>query len=473
MRLMKPQTDITRQAADQAPATTELALVSDGLKAFNLRTHTARNAVHTLDLQYYAWYDDITGRLVAREVLHAADRGVKVRLLLDYTSVLGDNAALAALQDHDNIDVKLFNVSLWRFAGRLGFALEFALGGWHLNHRMHNKTWVVDGKLAILGGRNIGDAYFDASGEFNFRDLDVVISGAEAVQATRLFDAYWNNRLSRPVLSFKKGRRQGGTLPRFRQRLDETLEAEDARPYLDRISQETSVEAEVHALVDPVTVDDMTILYDRPEKAVDGKTGSVVATAISGMMRAAQSEILLISPYFVPGRRGMALLRSLIRRGVRISVITNSLAATDVTAVHGGYERYRRRMLQAGIELRELRRSGHETKGLFGSSGASLHTKALCIDGHLVGVGSFNLDPRSANINTEMGVFTEHPELARQLRQEFDRLAAPQHSYCVELEGRRLVWRNDQGKVYHEPDAPLGRRIIATLSRWLPVESQL
>jgi len=199
--------------------------------------------------------------------------------------------------------------------------------------------------------------------------------------------------------------------------------------------------------------------------------------AIHAAMAGARREILLISPYFVPGRRGARLLTGIARRGINICVLTNSLAATDVLAVHGGYARYRRRLLRAGIGLHELKRGGQEGRSLFGSGGASLHTKAFCVDGELIFVGSFNLDPRSANLNTEMGAFVSDEGLAAQLGEEYRRLIAPDRSWAVRLEGARLVWRGDrEGReivLHGEPDTTLARRAFARILGWLPIEPQL
>ncbi|MDT8261645.1 phospholipase D-like domain-containing protein, partial [Roseomonas sp. DSM 102946] len=195
-------------------------------------------------------------------------------------------------------------------------------------------------------------------------------------------------------------------------------------------------------------------------------------------LQGTEREAMLISPYFVPGEAGAAALIGLLRRGVRVRVITNSLAATDVVAVHGGYSRYRRRLLKAGLELYELKRSGREDAGVLGSKGASLHTKAFVLDREQLFVGSFNLDPRSANLNTEMGAFIRHPELAERLRREFRRLSSPQRSYHLSLRRGLMVWTDERPdgrrRVQHkEPDASWQRRLLAQLVRWLPVESQL
>jgi putative cardiolipin synthase len=194
-------------------------------------------------------------------------------------------------------------------------------------------------------------------------------------------------------------------------------------------------------------------------------------------MGSAHKRVLLISPYFVPGRRGTRFLIALVRRGVAVSILTNSLAATDVLAVHGGYARYRRRLLRVGVKLHELKRGGQEGRSLFGSGGANLHTKAFAIDGELTFVGSFNLDPRSANLNTEMGTFVQDARLARRLHAEYDRVTDPSRSWTVNLEDGRLAWRSDvsgQALLLHgEPDTTLTRRFLARLLGWLPIEPQL
>ncbi len=456
------------------------ALLTDGLEAFALRAGSARGAARTLDLQYYAWHDDVTGRLLAREVLRAADRGVWVRLLLDDTAVLGAEramSALAALDDHASVEVRLFNPQRWRCWGHAGFALELALGGWHLNHRMHNKSWVADGGLAILGGRNIGDEYFDASGDFNFRDLDLAVAGRAAAQATAVFERYWRHRLARPVARCAAARPAGGDLDRLRASLDALDAAPGARPYLERL-RASAVAADV--LRDEgrlLPADGLRVAADPPEKATGAVVAGTLVDPIVDALRTVRREAVLISPYFVPGEAGAEALVAMAARGVRISVVTNSLAATDVVAVHGGYSRYRKKLLTAGVELFELKRSGDEDGGVLGSRGASLHTKAFALDGEVLFVGSYNLDPRSANLNTEMGAFAREPELCRRLLAEHARLTDPERSYRVGLEDGRLVW-SDEGRSgprvqRHEPAASLHRRVIARIVSWLPIESQL
>lgn len=456
---------------------TGAGLVADNLAAFALRGLGARAAVRTLDLQYYIWHEDVTGKLLVREVLHAADRGVRVRLLLDDLYVRRTERALATLARHPSIEVRLYNPFQLRSWGLLGDAVELVAAGWRLNHRMHNKAWIVDGQLAIGGGRNVGDEYFDASSQFNFRDLDIAATGAAARQALTCFERYWASPKVRPVGEVAGSRLLQGGLDAMRRRLDSAASSAAAPAYLERLRALPKLEellAEGRAWLKP---DQVRVVADPPGKGIDRRRSPEVLNAVRNALGNTQKQVLLISPYFVPGRRGTQLLTSLVRRGVRVSVLTNSLAATDVLAVHGGYARYRRRLLRAGIVLHELKRGGQQGQSLFGSGSASLHTKAFAVDGELAFVGSFNLDPRSAYLNTEMGAFVRHPALARALEEEFARLTDPARSWTVSLAGARLVWTDgadDRTRtLHHEPDTTLARRIVARVLGWLPIEPQL
>jgi putative cardiolipin synthase len=456
---------------------TGVSLVSDNVAAFALRVLSARAAVRTLDLQYYMWDEDVTGRLLAREVLRAADRGVRVRLLLDDLYVRASERELATLSQHPFVDVRLFNPFQIRAWGVLGRMAEFLFAGYRLNHRMHNKAWIVDGRLLIGGGRNIGDEYFDASSQFNFRDLDLVVTGEVAAAAVTLFDRYWIHRRVRPIEHVAASHPLDGGLGELRQTLDSSATSASAPAYLERLRTIPDLAGLLEKGRVELAPDQVRIVADPPGKGYGRNRAPGMLNLILGALRVAQTRILLISPYFVPGRRGARILIALARRGVRLSILTNSLAATDVLAVHGGYARYRRRLLRAGIELYELKRGGQEGKSLFGSGGASLHTKAFGIDGELTFVGSFNIDPRSANLNTEMGTFVHDATLAGQMQAEYDRLADPERSWRVGLKAGRLAWSgrlNDEMRVLHgEPGTTRTRRILARILGWLPIEPQL
>jgi putative cardiolipin synthase len=444
-------------------AVSRVTLLADGDAAFAARVASARSAERTLDLQYYLWHADVTGRLMAREALMAADRGVRVRILIDDLYGIGRERDIASLSGHPRISLRWFNTSHWGHWGWLGLLLEFAFGSWHLNRRMHNKAWIADNETVICGGRNIGDRYFDAPADFNFRDLDVSVQGPAAEEATALFESYWRSPLARPLRRLPRMRTRKSALKKLRRKLEAAAALPEAVEVLEGVR---NVAAPVGI---EIANDAIRILADPPEK-VRGHEPSVIAPVVHDLLVSAQREALLISPYFVPGEAGVRELIELRHRGVRVSVITNSLAATDVVAVHGGYVRYRERLLAEGVEIHELKAVGEPRAGVFGSRGASLHTKAVLVDDGPVLVGSFNLDPRSIALNTEMGVLVQHAALARMVRRQHRRLAAPVRSWKLALVKGRLTW---EGSKRSEPDATFRRRCLAWLVRWLPVESQL
>jgi putative cardiolipin synthase len=454
-------------------------LVSDGLEAFAARLWLARTAERTLDLQYYAWADDVTGRILSREVLRAADRGVRVRMLLDDTTVIGRDKSFQTIDQHQNVEVRVFNATTWRAHGLLGFGIEFALGGWHLNHRMHNKAWIADGKAAVIGGRNISDRYFEASGHSNFRDLDVVLLGEPVRGAGRMFETFWKHRVVLSVQVFLRYRRRRlrRRLADFRARLDTDCEAPDALTFRNALAAACAVpERLADGLVfDPVETAE--IVADGPDKANDRRASMVVADRLLLEMAGAREAVILISPYFVPGQDGTRLLCQLLERGVSVRIVTNSLAANDVTAVHAGYARYRARLLAAGAVIHELRSTTRERSRAFVSSGASLHTKAMVVDGRIAFVGSFNLDHRSAKLNTEMGVLVRDESFARAVAAQYERLIEPAIAWRVGLDDGRLAWTGEVDGATrvldHEPEATLRQRLVATMVGWLPMEAQL
>jgi putative cardiolipin synthase len=463
-----------------APGMAGVSLVPDNRTAFALRALSARAASGTLDLQYYTWNEDATGALLAREALRAADRGVRVRVLLDDLYVRGYERELAALAEHPAVEVRLYNPFRVRSWGALGAAVDFLLASYRLNHRMHNKAWIADGRLFIGGGRNVGDEYFGAASQFNFRDLDLVVEGEAAEQAVANFDRYWNSVRVRPIEALAAAPRRGRPscgLDELRRRLEAAAEGPAGSGYLSRSSAGPDLAgllAEDRVLV---PVERVRIAADPPRKGLGRRRAPGLLSEVRAAIGAAGREVFIVSPYFVPGRRGARLLAGLVRRGVRVTVVTNSLAATDVLAVHGGYARHRRRLLRAGIELRELKRGGQEGASLLGSGGnASLHTKAFCVDGELAFVGSFNFDPRSAHLNTEMGTFVQDPGVAGRLREEFVRLTDPARSWAVRLDGAgRLAWSDAAAgePLRGEPGTTWTRRALARVLGWLPIEPYL
>jgi putative cardiolipin synthase len=457
------------------PGQSGLMLVSRNLHAFAVRAHAARSAGRSLDLQYYYWKDDLTGGLLGREVIAAADRGVRVRMLLDDISTRGDDANYLALNRHPNIEVRLFNPSRNR-AGALRRGLELLLRAFSATRRMHNKAWIADGRMAVVGGRNVGDAYFDASEISNFRDMDVLLLGPLVRQAETVFDSYWNSIAALPITSLASSRE--GDLPKLKVKLEALAANELAEPFLRRVADEGNAQAMLSGAQSLHWTTKAAIVSDPPEKASGAGETNWLTKTIFPMVRSAKSDLEIISPYFIPGDEGTRTLRDLAGGGVAVSVLTNSLAATDVAAVHGAYAHYREPLLAGGVRLFELRPEiTKQDISLFGSSGASLHTKAFMVDRKSGFIGSFNFDPRSISLNTEMGVVFEHAELTEEVRAVFSEEISPQSSYRVFLEEGDLAWQDDSGAevqtLYQEPRASIWRRMAATIVGFLPIESQL
>jgi putative cardiolipin synthase len=462
------------EAAAQHPGESGFAIIRYGRPAFTSRVALSDLAEKTLDVQYYIWEADATGRLLADRLIRAADRGVRVRLLLDDLTTAGRDHLIAAMDAHPNIEIHIFNP----FANREARALDFVLDLHRVNHRMHNKLMVMDNAVAIVGGRNIGNHYFDVATDANFRDLDIAAAGPVVRDISNVFDHFWNGEWSVPIRALVDRPYTGEDLAEVRNLLQERIRQDDYPYPLDQDAD--ALKAELASIRDSFIWAPGQIVWDDPAAVEEGIQEGDVITGFRNKLETIQEELLMEAAYFVVLDRGVESVRRLSERGVRVRVLTNSLASNDVLAAHAGYAENRKALVENGLELYEMRPDAGTTKKqlIYGESKAALHTKALVFDRESVFIGSFNLDPRSASINTEAGLYVESPELARQVIEYMEVGVQPENSYRVLLdEDGDLVWvtADDGMEVrYHEdPGSTFWQRFMSGLIILLPVEHQL
>ena len=464
-------------AEDQHAGDSAFRLLIEGTEAFAVRAQSVRMARRSLDIQTYIWHADLTGMFFAHELLEAADRGVRVRLLIDDLDARAKSAGFAALAAHSNVDVRIFNPFASR-AGTLRFVSEGVRSFGRINRRMHNKSWIADNRLAVVGGRNIGDEYFGASDEVNFVDLDFAMIGPIVRDASASFDAYWNAPSAYPIEVLDEPSVSSSALERLRAVLAEHSEKAENSPYAVTLREDDAIRRLVAGDWPLEWSAHYRFIVDDPLKITmkqQDAQRSVVGAALGQLARSAQRSLTVISPYFVPGEAGTERLIELASGGRSIRVLTNSLAANDVAAVHGGYSRYREPLLRGGVHLWELKPldGGSAESSFFGSSGASLHTKALTADRTIAFVGSYNLDPRSTWLNCEQGVLVESAALAEQLEAIFANQIEAQRAWSVALKDGQLSWSDGATSFDSDPEASFGRRFQAWLARVLHVDAQL
>lgn len=475
----RQRTRIERAVAALAAApgeTSGIHSLREGVDAFAARAVLAAAAERSIDAQYYIWHADLSGTLLLAELHRAAERGVKVRVLIDDNTTSGLDSTLAAFDSHPNIQVRLFNPFRRRRARILDYLFEFS----RINRRMHNKSFTVDDAATIVGGRNVGDEYFDAGHEISFEDFDLLAFGPIVEKVASDFDEYWNSECAVPLrqLVHKPTRRE---LRKVQLTAEKLAAGERAERYRSAVKASPLVQD----LMDGCLTLEWApawIVSDPPSKVLGGAaSGPSVGKRFEEVLGSAKREVDIVSAYFVPTERGVEALRAVAARGVKIRILTNSLAATDVPAVHSWYANRREALLDAGIELYELKPTGAGIAGKRGarggSSGASLHAKTFSVDRFREYVGSFNFDPRSARLNTEMGVIVESKALAGRMSEVLDR-ELPLVAYQVrEAAGGGVEWvsRDQNGeRIYtSEPEAPFKRRVAARLLSLLPIEGLL
>ncbi|MFT0548850.1 phospholipase D family protein [Allopusillimonas ginsengisoli] len=474
------ETRLGRAIAPQAaahPGSSGIYPLSQALDAFAARMLLSATADQTLDVQYYIWRKDTTGILLLEALHAAADRGVRVRLLLDDNGITGLDNDLAALATHPNIQVRLFNPFVFRRFKPLGYLTDFK----RLNRRMHNKSITADNQVTIIGGRNVGDEYFGASNGVLFSDLDVMAVGPIVNDVSNDFDRYWASESSYPIEQLVSAV-SPSELDTLASAASVTEKSPAAMGYIKALKELPIIQQ----LLDRALLLEWAptrMVSDDPAKALgEAPPEGLLTHQLAAIIGAPQHNLELISPYFVPTATGVEAFRSLAEKGVSIRILTNSLSATDVAVVHAGYAKRRKALLDAGITLYEMRSTPQQPRvskgaGRFGSSGSSLHAKTFAVDDARIFVGSFNFDPRSANLNTELGFVIDSPTLAKRIDTAFN-IQVPEHAYEVRLaDDGKLVWleRNQNEIVRHEtePESGFWRRTSVWFFSLLPIEWML
>lgn len=444
----------------------------DGMDSFGARLHLIDVAERSIDLQYFLMKNDIAGRIIAAALLRAADRGVRVRFLLDDVFTTVGDETLARLDQHKNIEVRLFNPVARGGSGILNFLSDFK----RANRRMHNKSFTVDNRVTIVGGRNIAAEYFELKTDAEFLDFDMLAIGEAARDVSKTFDLFWNDKHSVPMAAFAD-KFDPADFDDWRRNVEDQFQAANSTVYK---------RAKISVLVTELLNDDRSlfpathkVVTDDPDKLVTqiSEKQQTLVNYLTKIAEEAQSEVLVVTPYFVPMQAGVEFWRNLAATGVRIVIVTNSLASNNHTAVHSAYAKYRRPIVEAGIELYEARvdavgeKVGAETPDVL-----TLHTKAIIVDRETLFVGSLNLDPRSIEINAEMGMLVNSPDLVGELAglvlEDLDEFA-----YRVELDDNgNIRWRGtiDGVEVVEtkEPQSTAGLRFKAFMLKIVP-DSQL
>ena len=463
--------------ADQHPGEAGFFPIGNGIDALAARLLLARRAERSIDAQYYLIKNDITGNAFIHALLQAADRGVRVRLLVDDMFTGGYDAGMAGLDTHPNFEIRIFNPFARRSARFMDGLTSFS----RINRRMHNKSFTIDNQITIIGGRNIADEYFGAREDAKFGDLDVIGIGGVVQDVSEMFDSYWNHERAAPIAAFAKMPEDpAAQLKLLRERLEESRQSIMDSKYAEAVKDTVLeyVEIDTSAFIWAP----YTLAVDSPDKTYKKKAGEVasITTPLRESLLSASSEVIIVSPYFVPRKKGVEALIAMRASGVEIIVITNSLAANNQASVHGGYAPSRKPLLKAGVRIHEVRHdadvSGSEIVAASGAK-TTLHTKAFIVDRREVFIGSFNFDPRSANINTELGVIIRSPELAS-LYTDRVKAALPKQTFEVFLnEKGKLRWRgleNGQEVIFDkEPHTTWWQRFVAGFMRILPIRGQL
>lgn len=492
----RDQTRLGRQFESSARdhgGTSAFRLLSVGVDGFLARAQMINAAERTLDLQYFIFHQDETGQLLTSALLHAADRGVRVRVLIDDGETLEGDEQIAALEAHPQIEIRIFNPFVYRGHTVLFRAVEFAFTASRLDYRMHNKLLVVDNAIALIGGRNIGDQYFQVDPDSQFGDDDVFAMGPIVKRLSNTFDEFWNSAIAIPVDGLATGPQTGAALEAYRKSLDEHRRQVkvDGTDYASRVASGEPLAGMIAGRL-PLVWAQAQLVYDSPEKkrVANGEmVGRLMHRSVAEAAAAVQSELLMVTPYFIPGDAGLQMFEDLRKRGVHVRVLTNSLESTPELVAHSGYMHYRLPLLEDGVELYEVRallgnaRGSGQSLAASNSGNYALHAKLFVFDRQKLYIGSMNFDERSRSLNTEIGLIIDSPELAEQTAARFESIVAPANSYGLALQDRaaggpaHLLWRTQENgrsiEYDREPARSEWQRTKVNFLSLLPLDKEL
>ena len=482
------------QSSRQHVGKSGFRIISVGADGFLMRMQMLNAAERTLDLQYFIFRGDETGRLLTEAVLHAADRGVRVRVLIDDGETEVGDEQIAALDAHPSVEIRIFNPFAYRGHTKLFRTIEFLFNISRLDYRMHNKLLVVDNSIALIGGRNIGDQFFQIDPDSQFADDDIFAVGPITQQLSATFDDYWNNALSIPVKALSWQNSSHAALNEHRELLNEQrqqLKAKiDGNNYLKRVATGEPFNGMISGHL-PLIWAHAQLICDSPDKKKvenGAMVGRLMQRTVANTTMAVQSELLMITPYLIPGKEGMQLFKDLRQRNVHVRVLTNSLESTEKLLAQSGYINYRAPLLEEGVELYEIRsllgnaKGSGQTAAISRYGNYSLHAKLFVFDRQRLFIGSMNFDQRSMHLNTEIGLIIDSPALAQQIVRRFEAMVQPANSYKLALsmtgaKGANLVWRTQEGAKTIEYDTEPARsewqRVKVNILSLLPLDDEL
>ncbi len=445
-------------------------VMGEGLDAFVARIIMAEKAQRSIDLKTFIFKDDVIGNFVLESLLQAANRGVRVRLLLDDLWLGKQDKRFAAYDAHPNIEVRLFNPLARAQLQKSQYITRFGT----VTRRMHNKAFIVDNDIMIVGGRNMAEEYFEAEPEVAFGDVDAVVIGPVVQEISASFDAFWNHTLAYPIQSLIKQKLTEEQIDAVRFDIAQTNKLHKDTPYANAL-RETALVQNMKSGTLQFFWGSAKAIADNPDKLINdrSRTDLHLSEQMSDLFEATTQEVIIFTPYFILGKEGAEGLAELVKKGVRVRVLTNSLASNNHAAVHAHYAKYRKKLLESGLEIYEVQAHPSQRSTEDEQKPQVLHAKMFVFDRKHTFIGSPNMDPRSWVENTEIGVALDSSELGGEIGQWFDS-EVKKVAYAVKLDSEgKTIWQADNLTITKEPDSGIWKRLMNRLYRYLPIESQL